>query len=50
MKGNSLFGAIRAFFVYSDDDAGSQLTGVARYLQEHIVEPQPKAITSVDRY
>lgn len=50
MKENTLFGAIRTFFVYSGDDLGDQLTGVARYLQENNLEPQPKIPTSVDRY
>lgn len=40
-QGKGLFAAIRSFFVYSDDAPASQLTGVARYLQEHIeVEPE----------
>jgi hypothetical protein len=55
VSGNGLFGAIRAFFVYSGDEAGTGLTGVARYLQENI-EPKPAEIlpteepTGVDRY
>lgn len=55
MKGNGLFGAIRAFFVYSGDEAGTEVTGVARYLQDNM-EPevveviQAEVPTGVARY
>lgn len=49
MKINSLFDAVRAFFVY-DGDVTSNSTGVDRYLSKNNIVSQPQAKTSVDLY